>query len=156
VQWLSIMEDLKVDGQTAYWNYAGNFSDNSARANSANAGWWMFKWYGDLAGSRTVKVTPPALNTVDTLQGIAAVDARDKRATVLYGGGGKPVTLSLSGLDRRTFGSRVDIEVRQVTLSGAEGVSGTPPVVKVLHGVPAAARSPSTCPPMTGTPRTRS
>ena len=136
VQWLSIMEDLKVDGQTAYWNYAGNFSDNSARANSANAGWWMFKWYGDLAGGRTVKVTPPALNTVDTLQGIAAVDARNKRATVLYGGGSKPVSLSLSGLDRRTFGSRVDIEVRQVTLSGAEGVSGTPPVVKVLHGVP--------------------
>ena len=136
VQWLSIMEDMKVDGQTAYWNYAGNFSDNSARANSANAGWWMFKWYGDLAGGRTVKVTPPALDTVDTLQGIAAVDARNKRATVLYGGGSNPVSLSLSGLDRRTFGSRVDIEVRQVTLSGAEGVSGTPPVVKVLRGVP--------------------
>jgi hypothetical protein len=136
VQWLSIMEDLKVDGQTAYWAYAGNFSDNSARANSANAGWWMFKWYGDLAGSRTVKVTPPALDTVDTLQGIASLDARNKRATVLYGGGVNAVKLQLSGLDRRTFGTKVDIEVREITLSGAEGVSGTPNVVKVLDGVP--------------------
>jgi hypothetical protein len=134
IQWLSIMEDLKIDGQTAYWNYAGNLSDNSARTNAANAGWWMFKWYGDLAGSRTVAVTPPALNTVDTLQGIGAIDARNKRATVLFGGGAKPVSLRLTGLDRRVFGGRVDVEVREVTLSGAEGVAGTPRVVKVLDG----------------------
>jgi hypothetical protein len=135
IQWLSIMEDLKVDGQTAYWNYAGNFNDNSARANSANAGWWMYKWYGDLEGSRTVAVTPPALDTVDTLQGIGAIDTRNKRATVLYGGGSKPVSLNLANLDRKIFGQRVDVEVREVTLSGAEGVSGTPRVVKVLDGV---------------------
>lgn len=135
VQWLSIMEDLKVDGQTAYWNYAGNFNDNSARTNSANAGWWMYKWYGDLAGSKTVKVTPPALNTVDTLQGIGAVDTTNRRATVLYGGGSKPVALNLSGLDATVFGTKVDIEVRENTLSGAEGVAGTPRVIKVLTGV---------------------
>ncbi|TDC61310.1 hypothetical protein E1258_11960 [Micromonospora sp. KC207] len=68
-------------------NYAGNLSDNSARVNAANAGWWMFKWYGDLEGAQTVAVTPPALDTVDTLQGIGAVDVANKRATVLYGGG---------------------------------------------------------------------
>lgn len=135
IQWLSIMEDLKVDGQTAYWNYAGNFNDNSARTNSANAGWWLYKWYGDLAGSRTVKVTPPALNTVDTLQAIGAVDTTNKRATVLYGGGSKPVSLNLTGLDPATFGSKVDIEIRENTLSGVEGVAGTPPVIKVLDGV---------------------
>ncbi|MEJ3743914.1 hypothetical protein WEI85_11550 [Actinomycetes bacterium KLBMP 9797] len=133
VQWLSIMEDLKIDGQTAYWNYAGNLSDNSARANAANAGWWMFKWYGDLEGSETVAVTPPALNTVDTLQGIAAVDKRNKRATVLYGGGGKPVSLRMAGLNQ--FGGRVDVEVREITLSGAEGVAGAPRVIQALDGV---------------------
>ncbi|GFJ95909.1 hypothetical protein [Phytohabitans rumicis] len=135
IQWLSIMEDLKIDGQTAYWNYAGNFNDNSARANAANAGWWMYKWYGDLEGSQTVRLTPPALNTVDTLQGIGAVDARNKRATVLYGGGDKPVSLRLTGLG--LLGKRVDVEVREITLSGAEGVSGTPRVIKALDGVAA-------------------
>lgn len=133
IQWLSIMEDLKVDGQTAYWNYAGNFNDNSARTNAANAGWWMYKWYGDLAGSQTVKVTPPALNTVDTLQGIGAIDTKNKRATVLYGGGGNDISLKLGGLS--SFGAKVDIEVRENTLSGAEGVAGTPPVIKALKGV---------------------
>ena len=141
IQWLSIMEDLKIDGQTAYWNYAGNFNDNSARTNAANGGWWTYKWYGDLEGSQTVAVTPPALNTVDTLQGIAAVDAANRRATVLYGGGSKNVTLDLSGLDSGLFGNRVDVEVREVTLSGAEGVAGAPTVIKAVEAAPVAGGS---------------
>jgi hypothetical protein len=136
IQWLSMFEDTKVDAQTAYWNYAGNFSDNSARTNSANGGWWMFKWYGDLEGSDTVEVTPPQLNAVDTLQGIGAIDSENKRATVLYGGSGKSsVALDLSGLDTSIFGSKVDVEIREASLSGAEGIHGTPRVVAALDGV---------------------
>lgn len=136
IQWFSMFEDTKVDAQTAYWNYAGNFSDNSARPNGANAGWWMFKWYGDLAGSKTVKVTPPQLNVADTLQGIGAIDTADKKATVLYGGSGADtVSLALSGLTSATFGSRVDVEVREAPLSGAEGLAATPRVVSTLKGV---------------------
>ena len=136
IQWFSMFEDTKVDAQTAYWNYAGNFSDNSARPNGANAGWWMFKWYGDLAGSKTVKVTPPSLNVADTLQGIGAIDAADKRATVLYGGSSADtVDLSLTGLDADTFGARVDVEVREAPLSGAEGLAPTPRVVSSLSDV---------------------
>lgn len=131
IQWLAMFEDTKVDAQTAYWNYAGNLSDNSARPNSANAGWWMFKWYGDLEGSETVALTPPQLNVADTLQGIAAIDATNQRATVLYGGTGEDVTLNLTGLD---FGKKVDVEVREIRLSGAEGVSGTPTVIQVENG----------------------
>lgn len=136
IQWFSMFEDTKVDAQTAYWNYAGNFSDNSARPNGANAGWWMFKWYGDLAGSKTVKVTPPQLNVADTLQGIGAIDTADKKATVLYGGSGADtVSLALSGLSANVFGSRVDVEVREAPLSGAEGLAATPRVVTSLSGV---------------------
>ncbi|MFD6448352.1 hypothetical protein ACFWEJ_24830 [Promicromonospora sp. NPDC060204] len=134
VQWLSMFEDTKVDAQTAYWNYAGNLSDNTARPNGANAGWWMFKWYGDLAGSQTVRVTPPQPDTVDTLQGIGAVDADDRRATVLYGGTDSDVRLDLRGLDRAVFGSSVDVEVREVTVTGAEGLAGTPRVVHAVDG----------------------
>lgn len=136
IQWFSMFEDTKVDAQTAYWNYAGNFSDNSARPNGANAGWWMFKWYGDLAGSKTVKVTPPQLNAVDTLQGIGAVDADDRRATVLYGGSSADtVNLSLAGLSSDVFGSKVDVEVREAPLTGAEGLSATPRLIATLDGV---------------------
>ncbi|WP_200952493.1 hypothetical protein [Agromyces sp. Soil535] len=135
IQWFSMFEDAKVDAQTAYWNYAGNFSDNSARTNAANGGWWMFKWYGDLAGSETVAVTPPALDVADTLQGIGAIDVENSRATVLYGGTDDDVRLDMSGLDTETFGERVDVEVREITLTGAEGLAGTPRVITALDGV---------------------
>jgi len=134
VQWLSMFEDEKVDAQTAYWNYAGNLSDNTARAGGANAGWWMFKWYGDLEGSQTVQVDPPHPDTVDTLQGIGAIDEDNRRATVLLGGTDEDVRVDLSGLDRGIFGAKVDVEVREVTLSGAQGLAGTPRVVQRLDG----------------------
>jgi len=139
VQWFSMFEDTKVDAQTAYWNYAGNLSDNTARPNGANGGWWMFKWYGDLAGSQTVKVTPPSPDTVDTLQGIGAIDEANRRATVLWGGTDSDVSLDLSGLPADLFGDAVDIEVREVALTGAEGLATTPRVVKALAGVPLSA-----------------
>lgn len=126
IQWFSMFEDTKVDAQTAYWDYAGNLSDNTARPNGANGGWWMFKWYGDLAGSQTVKVTPPQLNVADTLQGIGAIDTANKRATVLFGGTDDDVAVNLTGLSSATFGTQVDVEVREITLTGAEGLSGTP------------------------------
>ncbi|WP_211234649.1 carbohydrate-binding protein [Glycomyces arizonensis] len=135
VQWFSMFEDTKVDAQTAYWNYAGNFSDNSARPNGANAGWWMFKWYGDLEGSETVRVSPPSPDSVDTLQGIGAVDDENRRATVLWGGTDDDVTLDLSGLDEKVFGNRVDIEVREIALTGAEGLANTPRVIAAYDGV---------------------
>ncbi|WP_316295635.1 CBM35 domain-containing protein [Clavibacter michiganensis] len=129
IQWFSMFEEQKVDAQTAYWNYAGNLSDNSARSNGANGGWWMFKWYGDLAGSRTVKVTPPQANVADTVQAIAARDDADGEATVLVGGGSSDIALDLAGLDATTFGTAVDVVVRAARLNGAEGLSGQPPVV---------------------------
>lgn len=134
VQWFALFEDTKVDAQTAYWNYAGNLSDNSARPNGANAGWWMFKWYGDLAGSETVRVRPPAPDTADTLQGIAAVDGEQCRAHVVWGGTDGDVALDLSGLDPAVFGGRVDVEVREITLTGAEGLAGTPRLILARDG----------------------
>ncbi|MEO7018408.1 MAG: CBM35 domain-containing protein, partial [Leifsonia sp.] len=140
VQWLSMFEDEKVDAQTAYWNYAGNLSDNSSRNNGANGGWWMFKWYGDLQGSKTVKVTPPQLNVPDTLQGIGAVDPAKKKATLLFGGGTHDVALNVSGVNASTFGRTVNVQVRADRLNGAEGASLQPPVIlstqaKVANGV---------------------
>ncbi len=129
IQWLSMFEDEKVDAQTAYWNYAGNLDDNSSRYNGGNGGWWMLKWYGDLSGSQTVKVTPPQLNVADTLQGIGAIDTADKKATVLFGGGSNDVKLNVTGLSSATFGQSVDIQVRADRLNGAEGASLEPPVI---------------------------
>jgi len=148
IQWQSMFEDTKVQAETAYWNYAGNLSDNMARANSANAGWWQFKWYGDLRGQRTVKVTPPSENKADSLQGIAAIDTTNKKATVLYGGANDnnadavkndganiPVNVHLTGLDKVGLDGKVDVEVRENAFTAPDGVAATPRVVNVLSGV---------------------
>jgi hypothetical protein len=128
VQWLAMFEDAKVDAETAYWTMAGNLNDNMAKNNEANGAWWLLKWYGDITGD-TVKLTPPSLNVADTVQGIAALDAEKKQATVVFGGGSQDVSLNLGGLDAAVFGDTVDIQVRQARWSGQEGEALTPPIV---------------------------
>lgn len=128
IQWLAMFEDTKVAGNTAYWTYAGNLNDNAAGSNGANGGWWLLKWYGDLAG-RTVALTPPRPNTPQTLQGIAALDASARQGTVLLGGSGKDLGLTLRGLARGTFGDRVDVRVYRDGWSGYDGAQTQPPLV---------------------------
>ncbi|NKE61193.1 cellulosome protein [Lentzea sp. PSKA42] len=126
IQWITMLEDTKVDGQLAYWSMAGNLSDHAVRAGRANGGWWLTKWYADLSGN-TVRVTPPRPNTRDTLQGMATL-GRGK-ASVLLGGTANAVDVAVTGLDRRVFGDQVDVRVSKTTWSGYEGDAGQPPVV---------------------------
>ncbi|MFC0107765.1 hypothetical protein [Kibdelosporangium aridum] len=128
IQWITMLEDTKVDGQLAYWSMAGNLSDHAVRAGRANGGWWLTKWYADLSGD-TVRVTPPRPNTRDTLQGMATLNRNDGKATVLLGGTANPVDVAVTGLDRRLFGSQVDVRVSKTTWSGYEGDAQQPPVV---------------------------
>ncbi|WP_410643909.1 hypothetical protein [Amycolatopsis sp. lyj-346] len=128
IQWITMLEDTKVDGQLAYWSLAGNLSDNAVRAGRANGGWWLTKWYADLSGD-TVRVTPPRPDTRDSLQGLATVNRKDAKATVLLGGTADAVNVALTGLDRKVFGDRVDVRVAKTTWSGYEGDAQQPPVV---------------------------
>lgn len=128
VQWLAMFEDEKVDAETAYWTYAGNLNDNSAKTNGANGAWWLLSWYGSLTGE-TAEVTPPQIDVADTLQGIATRDDAKRQATVLYGGTGDDVQLDLSGLDPAVFTDTVDIQVREAQWTGQEGEASAPRVV---------------------------
>jgi carbohydrate binding protein with CBM35 domain len=128
IQWLAMLEDTKVGGNTAYWTYAGNLNDNSAGTNQANGGWWTTKWYGDLTGD-TVAVTPPQADVPDTVQGLATLDAARKQGSVLVGGASDDITLNLTGLDRKVFGTSVDVRVQRAAWSGYEGALTQPPTV---------------------------
>ncbi|ONI80803.1 hypothetical protein ALI22I_42600 [Saccharothrix sp. ALI-22-I] len=128
IQWITMLEETKVDGQMAYWSMAGNLSDHTSRAGRANGGWWLTKWYADLSGD-TVRVTPPKPSTRDTLQGLAAFDRDDAKATVLLGGTENAVEVEVTGLDRKVFGNQVDVRVAKTTWSGYEGDAQHPPVV---------------------------
>ncbi|PTL72557.1 hypothetical protein C1I63_06630 [Rathayibacter caricis DSM 15933] len=125
LRWFAGFEAAKIDAQTAYWTASGTLSDNQAKVNAANGGWWLFKWYGDMTGSRTAAVT------TNREKAIAAIDRDADRAQVIVAGipDGRDGALTLNGLDSATFGSSVDVEVREAVVSGTDGIAGTPRVV---------------------------
>jgi hypothetical protein len=139
MQWLINFENEKVDAQTAYWNAAGTLSDNVAGVNGANGGWWTFKWYGDLEGSETVHTTTPSAAANQT-RALGAIDHANAKATVLLAGTSSGAfTLDMTGFDAAQFGDAVDVEVREVGLTGAEGFHGDPRVVYARDGAALAA-----------------
>ncbi|MEV7694048.1 LamG-like jellyroll fold domain-containing protein [Microbacterium sp. NPDC089189] len=125
LRWFASFEAAKVDAQTAYWTASGTMSDNQAKVNAANGGWWLFKWYGDLTGSDTVRVP------VGEQKAIAALDENARRGQVIVAGiaDGRDGALALTGLDTDVFGETVDVEVREALVSGTDGISGTPRLV---------------------------
>ena len=164
IQWFTIFENTKAQAQTAYWNYAGNISDNQSRANNANAAWWMFKWYGDLrladtdSPVNTYRATAykdaaaQAAGTpntdMDKLAAIAALDRDNRKATILYGGAttkssstvkdtGKntSVKVDMNNLDPAIFGDKVDVEVRETSYVAADGFAAAPRLVNSLTNV---------------------
>ena len=149
IQWQAMFEDTKVQAETAFWGYSGNISDNMARANNANGGWWQFKWYGDLRGGHTIEAMSDTPETADSLQAIAAIDDASRRLTVLFGGanGADPdpvlntgsnsiIDVRIDGLDTRRFGELVDVEVRENAYVGPYGVADTPRVVFTAPSTP--------------------
>ncbi|MGN7971013.1 LamG-like jellyroll fold domain-containing protein [Microbacterium sp. 22296] len=125
LRWFASFEAAKIDAQTAYWTASGTLSDNQAKVNAANGGWWMFKWYGDLHGSQTAEVT------TNREKAIAAVDDANRRAQIIVGGieQGRDGQLTVRGLSKDTFGDAVDVEIREVLVSGTDGIADTPRVV---------------------------
>jgi hypothetical protein len=86
VQWVSAIEESKIDADLAYWNIDGNGDDSAVDANRASGQWWLFDAYGQMSG-RTVQVTAPHPNQQYTLQGVATLDAKKKQSRALFGGG---------------------------------------------------------------------
>lgn len=128
VQWVSMFERNKVYANQAYWDAAGNLSGNVVRSNIPNGGWWFFRWYAGMTG-RTVKVTPPTANAIDTLQGLASYDPSRKQAQILVGGSAGDADVAVQHVDRELFGSRVVATVSEAEWSGYEGAAAPPRVL---------------------------
>ncbi|KQX64202.1 CBM35 domain-containing protein [Streptomyces sp. Root1310] len=128
VQWVSMFERNKVYANQAYWDAAGNLDGNVVRTNIPNGGWWFFRWYAGLTGD-TVRVTPPRPHTVDTLQGLASLDASRRQAQVLLGGSDGDVDVVVCGVPRAVFGRTVAATVAEAAWSGYEGQHAAPRVL---------------------------
>ncbi|MGH3421901.1 MAG: LamG-like jellyroll fold domain-containing protein, partial [Streptosporangiaceae bacterium] len=126
VQYLSAMEDAKVDGDLPYWNINGTLSDSTAQNNIPNAQWWLYHWYGGLTGS-TVQVTAPQGNSNYSLQGVATLDRAQRQARVIFGGGAAGQdNLVVQHIDPAIFGRTAHVTLLRDNWSGMTGAASQP------------------------------
>ncbi len=128
IQWVSAIEDSKVDADIAYWNIDGNLGDSAVQANRANGQWWLLNAYGTMTG-HTVQVSPPQPNVSYTLQGLATYDPAKTQARALFGGAAGSSWVQFSNVDTSKFGNSVHVLVQEVPWTGQIGDSPQPETV---------------------------
>ncbi|RPF21816.1 LamG-like jellyroll fold domain-containing protein [Myceligenerans xiligouense] len=125
IQWVSAIEDAKVDADIAYWNIDGNLSDSAVEANRGNGQWWLLNAYGQMTG-HTVEVTPPFPGQNYTLQGVATLDEDRAVARTILGGADGAAPVDLVNVPRDVFGDEVRAFVREIPWTGQLGDSAQP------------------------------
>ncbi|GHB62714.1 hypothetical protein GCM10010306_065450 [Streptomyces umbrinus] len=125
VQWVSAIEESKIDADLAYWNIDGNLNDSAVDANKGNGQWWLFNAYGQMSG-HTVKVTAPHPNQQYTLQGVATLDEKKKQSRALFGGKSGDADIVFQNIDPKLFGKTVHATVQEIPWTGQVGDSAQP------------------------------
>ncbi|MEV6714639.1 LamG-like jellyroll fold domain-containing protein [Lentzea sp. NPDC051208] len=127
IQWISAIEESKVDADIAYWNIDGNLSDSAVQANRGNGQWWLYNAYGSMTG-HTVAVAPPSPGQNYTLQGVATLDDAKHRVKALFGGKGGASWVRFDNVPR-AFGGKLHAWVREIPWTGQIGDSAQPELV---------------------------
>ncbi|MEW2562466.1 LamG-like jellyroll fold domain-containing protein [Streptomyces griseorubiginosus] len=125
IQWVSAIEESKVDADIAYWNIDGNLSDSAVQSNRGNGQWWLLNSYASMSG-HTVSVTPPFPGQNYTMQGVATLDEKRKQARLLFGGSNGKGHITFSGVPKKLFGTSVHAWVREIEWSGQVGDNSGP------------------------------
>ncbi|UUU20419.1 LamG-like jellyroll fold domain-containing protein [Streptomyces sp. DSM 40750] len=125
IQWVSAIEESKVDADIAYWNIDGNLSDSAVQANRGNGQWWLLNAYASMSG-HTVRVTPPFPGENYTMQGVATLDERKRQARLIFGGSTGKGHITFADVPEKLFGRRVHAWVREIEWSGQLGNSSGP------------------------------
>ncbi|MFF1547672.1 LamG-like jellyroll fold domain-containing protein [Streptomyces sp. NPDC058291] len=125
IQWVSAIEESKVDADIAYWNIDGNLSDSAVQSNRGNGQWWLLHSYASMSG-HTVTVNPPFPGENYTMQGVATLDEKKKQARLLFGGSTGKGHITFAGIPKKLFGKSVHAWVREIEWSGQVGDSSGP------------------------------
>jgi hypothetical protein len=94
----------------AFWYEYGTVNGLVVNNNQPTGTWWLYKWYGDMAGSM-VATTPPAQTGLD---GFAANDPTRRRTDVVFGDEAGTNAVHVTGL----AGSQVRVTVEATPASG--------------------------------------
>ncbi|MFJ9779303.1 LamG-like jellyroll fold domain-containing protein [Amycolatopsis sp. NPDC101161] len=140
IQWVSAIEESKVDADIAYWNIDGNLSDSAVQANRGNGQWWLFNAYGEMSG-HTVEVTPPFPGQNYSLQGVATLDPAKAQARAIFGGKDGNAWVEFANVPK-ALGGTAHAWIREIPWTGQIGDSAQPELiserdVKVQNGVAA-------------------
>ncbi|MGX1563642.1 LamG-like jellyroll fold domain-containing protein [Streptomyces sp. NPDC055506] len=125
IQWVSAIEESKVDADIAYWNIDGNLSDSAVQSNRGNGQWWLLNSYASMSG-HTVEVTPPFPGENYTMQGVGTLDEKRKQARLLFGGSTGKGHITFAGVPKKLFGDRVHAWVKEIEWSGQIGDNSGP------------------------------
>ncbi|WP_238915207.1 beta-xylosidase [Clostridium sp. YIM B02555] len=120
-------ERNKVDSACISWWWTGapgRLGSLMASDTQKGAGWWFYKWYGDMTGSM-VNVTPQNDNS-NGVDGFACVDSNNKYVSVLLGGvNDGTVNVSINKLPS-FIGASANVKVEKVDWKSKDTpVSGT-------------------------------
>lgn len=125
IQWVSAIEESKVDADIAYWNIDGNLSDSAVQSNRGNGQWWLLNSYASMSG-HTVNVTPPFPGENYSMQGVGTLDENKKQARLIFGGSTGKGHITFADVPKKLFGDRVHAWVREIDWSGQLGDSSGP------------------------------
>ena len=126
IQWISAIEESKVDADIAYWNIDGNLSDSAVQANRGNGQWWLLNAYGQMSGAHRQGRPPPHPSADYTLQGVATLDKDKKQArAALRRRRAASATSPSTTSPTTSSATRVHAAVREIPLDAAR--SATPP-----------------------------
>ena len=96
----------------AFWFEYGTVNGLVVNNNQPTGTWWLYKWYGDMAGSM-VSTNPPAQTGID---GFASYDSTRRRVDVVFGDESGTNAVQLNGLG--ALGSSVRVTLESTPASG--------------------------------------
>jgi hypothetical protein len=96
----------------AFWFEYGTVNGLVVNNNQPTGTWWLYKWYGDMAG-QMVRTTPPAQSGID---GFASYDSTRRRVEVVFGDEAGTNSVQLTGLG--ALGSSVRVTLESTPASG--------------------------------------
>ncbi|WP_223884389.1 LamG-like jellyroll fold domain-containing protein [Micromonospora craniellae] len=127
IQWISAIEESKIDAMIAFWNINGNLSDSAVQANRANGQWWLFNAYASMTG-HTVEVSPPFPGQNYSLQGVATLDEERAQARAIFGGSSGKASIRFDNVPD-VIGGKARAWIREIPWTGQIGDSAPPEII---------------------------
>ncbi|MET7701616.1 RICIN domain-containing protein [Streptomyces sp. NPDC005485] len=112
------------DAELAFWNHYGTLGDTlTDTGGSPNGSYWLYKWYGDMAGNM-LTTTPPAQTGID---GAASLTGDGRQISVIFGGGTGSTAVKVNGLGSLSaFGSTVHVKLEYTPSKGRTTAVASP------------------------------